>query len=76
MALLAVADLSVELAGPSGALTVLRRIGRLGPDPGAMAVWSLADYVALEPFTRIDLDEDPFRPADVGVYRWFGKEIL
>jgi hypothetical protein len=55
---------------------VLRRIGRLGPDPGAMAVWSLADYVALEPFTRADLDEDPFRPADIGVYRWFGKEIL
>jgi hypothetical protein len=55
---------------------VLRRIGRLGPDPGAMAVWSVADYVALEAFTRVDLDADPYRPVDIGVYRWFGKEIL
>ncbi|HZT17809.1 MAG TPA: hypothetical protein VFA23_00325 [Dongiaceae bacterium] len=55
---------------------LLRRIGRLGPDPGALAVWSLADYVALEAFERAREDDDPLRPAAVGVYRWFGREIL
>jgi hypothetical protein len=55
---------------------VLRRIGRLGPDPGHLAVWGFADYVALEPFARDCPDDDPFRPAEVGVYRWFGREIL
>jgi hypothetical protein len=55
---------------------VLRRIGQLGPDPGNLSVWSFADYAALEPFARAPLEDDPFRPTDVGVYRWFGKEIL
>jgi hypothetical protein len=55
---------------------VLRRIGRLGPGPGGIAVWSFADYCALEPFERARDDDDPLRPADVGVYRWFGKEVL
>lgn len=55
---------------------LLRRIGRLGPDPGSIAVWSLPDYVALEPFERARDDDDPLRPAEVGIYRWFGREIL
>lgn len=55
---------------------VLRRIGMLGPEPGNLAVWTFNDYVALEPFARAISDDDPFRPTDVGVYRWFGKEIL
>src|SRR5882672_6634509 len=55
---------------------VLRRIGQLGPDPGNLSVWTFASYDALEPFARASLDDDPFRPTDVGVYRWFGKEIL
>jgi hypothetical protein len=54
---------------------VLRRIGMLGPPPGCMAVWSFADYVALEPFERARGGAD-FMPSEVGVYRWFGKEIL
>lgn len=55
---------------------VLRRIGQLGPNPGHLAVWTFKDYAALEPFARLPLDDDPFRPAEVGVYRWFGKEVL
>jgi len=55
---------------------VLRRIGRLGPDPGGLAVWSFADYAALEGFERRRDDDDPLRPTSVGIYRWFGKEIL
>ena len=62
---------------PAAALSfVLRRIGLLGPDPGHLSVWSFADYATLEPFVRASLDDDPFRPTDVGIYRWFGKEIL
>jgi hypothetical protein len=55
---------------------LLRRIGQLGPNPGHLAVWGFADYAAMEPFARLPLDGDPFRPEEVGVYRWFGKEVL
>ena len=55
---------------------VLRRIGRLGPPPGGLAVWSFADYVGLEPFERARDDTAPFAPTEVGVYRWFGREVL
>jgi hypothetical protein len=55
---------------------LLRRIGRLGPEPGGLAVWTLADYRALEAFERARDDDDPFRPREVGIYRWFGQEIL
>lgn len=55
---------------------VMRRIGRLGPGPGGLAVWSFADYAALEPFERARDDEDPLRPTEVGIYRWFGREVL
>ena len=55
---------------------VLRRIGRLCPDPGCIAVWSFPEYAALEGFERRRDDDDPLRPTAVGIYRWFGKEIL
>jgi hypothetical protein len=55
---------------------LLRRIGRLGPGPGGIAVWSFPDYVALEPFERARDDAHPLHPTEVGVYRWFGREIL
>jgi hypothetical protein len=59
---------------------LLRRIGRLGPGVGSgagnIAVWSFPDYVALEAFERARDDSDPLCPADVGIYRWFGREIL
>ena len=55
---------------------VLRRIGALGPNPGCLAVWSFESYVAMEPFQRLNLDDDPYRPEETGVYRWFGRDIL
>ncbi len=55
---------------------LLRRIGRLGPEPSGLAVWSFPDYETLEPFERARDDADPFRPDRVGVYRWFGREVL
>jgi hypothetical protein len=64
-------------AGSAGRLDfLLRRIGRLGPEPGCIAVWTFADYRTLEAFERDRDDDDPFRPAQVGVYRWFGRETL
>ncbi len=62
---------------PEAALNfVLRRIGRLGPNPGCLAVWTFADYAAMEPFQRASLDDDPYRPEETGIYRWMGKDIL
>ncbi len=55
---------------------VVRRIGRLGAPLGDMAVWTVADYVALEPLAREDHAPGPFRPHAAGVYRPFGAEIL
>lgn len=55
---------------------VLRRIGLLGPPPGCLAVWSFADYAALEPFERARAADDAFAPSEAGVYRWFGREVL
>ena len=55
---------------------LLRRIGRLGPDPGCIALWTLPDYATLEPFERSRDDDDPFRPTVTGIYRWFGREVL
>lgn len=55
---------------------LLRRIGRLGPGAPALAIWSFADYASLEGFERARDDDDPFRPDEVGVYRWFGREVL
>ncbi len=66
-----------EAVGAGACLSfVLRRIGRLGPDPGCLAVWSFADYVTLEAFQRTDLDGDPLGPVETGIYRWFGRDIL
>ena len=66
-----------EGVGPGARLNfLLRRIGRLGPDPGCLAVWSFDDYVALEAFQRVELEGDPLGPVETGVYRWFGRDIL
>ncbi|MGH6719731.1 MAG: hypothetical protein ACREER_10470 [Alphaproteobacteria bacterium] len=55
---------------------VVRRIGHLGGPLGDMAVWTVADYVGLEPLARQAHPEGPFRPRQAGVYRRFGREIL
>jgi hypothetical protein len=56
-------------------LRLLRRLGRLGPDPAVLAVWGVASYVAAEPLLRAPWPV-PIRLANVGVYRPFGEEIL
>jgi hypothetical protein len=53
------------------------RIGKLAPDPGGLAVWTLPSYGALAAIAR-DLDETngPVRLATAGVYNDIGREIL
>lgn len=53
------------------------RIGKLAPDPGGLAVWTLPSYGALAAIAR-DLDDttEPVRLATAGVYNDIGREIL
>jgi hypothetical protein len=53
------------------------RIGKLAPDPGGLAVWTLPSYGALAAIAR-DLDgrATPVRLTTAGVYNDIGKEIL
>jgi hypothetical protein len=53
------------------------RIGRLGPDPGGLAVWALSDFAALSAVTR-DLDgvDEPIAISAAGLYTDIGREIL
>jgi len=53
------------------------RIGKLAPDPGGLAVWTLPSYGALAAIAR-DLDgvTEPVRLETAGVYNDVGTEIL
>ena len=55
---------------------VIRRVGLLGGPRGDMAVWTVADYRALESLAREAHPDGPYKPRRAGVYRAFGKEIL
>jgi hypothetical protein len=56
---------------------LMRRIGRLGPDPGGLALWTLPSYAALEEIVS-DLDgiTEPVAAGKAGVYVDVGREIL
>jgi hypothetical protein len=53
------------------------RIGKLAPDPGGLAVWTLPSYAALAAIAR-DLDDmmAPVHLGAAGVYNDVGQEIL
>jgi hypothetical protein len=53
------------------------RIGKLAPDPGGLAVWTLPSYAAVAELAR-ELEElhEPVRLVTAGVYNNVGKEIL
>lgn len=54
-----------------------RRIGRLAPDPGGLAVWTLPDFAALgEIAPELDAVREPLELARAGVYTDIGREIL
>jgi hypothetical protein len=63
------ADLTLNL--------VADRIGRLGPDPRALALWSLPTWGALDGIAR-DLDDSdaPVRLVTAGGYSQMGRETL
>lgn len=53
------------------------RIGKLGPDPRALAVWQLPSYAALDGIAReLDGVDSPVRLVTAGLYAHFGHEIL
>jgi hypothetical protein len=56
---------------------LVERIGRLGPDPPGLAVWSLPAYGTLATIAR-DLDgvQEPIRLVDAALYADLGHEIL
>jgi hypothetical protein len=66
----------VAKAAPGKLLYLINRIGFLAPDPGGMAVWNFADYVAAEAFIRKAPPPGPVRFTQAGLYRNFGEEIV
>ena len=53
------------------------RIGRLGPEPRGLAIWSVPSYGALEGIARdLDVTIEPIRLVTTGLYADFGREIL
>lgn len=53
------------------------RIGQLGPDPRALALWSLPTWAALETVARdLDRSDRPVRLVTAGGYSQFGMETL
>jgi len=53
------------------------RIGRLGPDPGGLAVWSVPDYAALGDIVREpEGAQQPVELIGAGLYADIGSEIL
>jgi hypothetical protein len=73
-------ELYAERAASHSDLTLtlcVIRIGKLAPDPGGLAVWTLPSYGALASIAR-DLDGalKTVRLATAGVYNDVGKEIL
>jgi len=55
---------------------LLNRIGKLGPDPGGMAIWTFPSYAALESISRDTVIDNDIHLVTVGVYRGWGREIL
>lgn len=56
---------------------LIQRIGRLGPDPGGLAVWTLPSFAALaEIATQLDTAHDPIELVGAGLYVDIGQEIL
>lgn len=63
------ADLSLNL--------LIDRIGRLGPEPGGLAVWTVPSFAALEGIAReLDGVREPIELTSAGTYTDIGNEIL
>jgi hypothetical protein len=56
---------------------LLHRIGRLGPEPGGLAVWALPSFAALgDVAEELDGVAEPLRLVAAGTYADVGEEIL
>ena len=56
---------------------LVHRIGRLGPEPGGLAVWTLPGFAALEDIAReLEGVQEPIELQAAGTYADVGKEIL
>jgi hypothetical protein len=56
---------------------LVHRIGRLGPDPGALAVWTLPNFAALaEIADELDRVREPVQLQAAGTYTDVGQEII
>ncbi len=76
----AIRKLYVERAGSHPTFTLalcVARIGKLAPDPGGLAVWTLPSYGALAEIARdLDATSEPVQLTTAGVYNDVGREIL
>jgi hypothetical protein len=76
----AVAGLYEERARRHARLSLhllIHRIGRLGPEPGGLAVWTLPDFASLsEIAAELDGVSAPLELAAAGTYADVGEEIL
>jgi hypothetical protein len=62
---------------PEGKLGfVLRRVGLLGPEPGALAIWTFAGYAAAEPIVRERHGDNVLRPRAAGLYYNFEEALI
>ena len=56
---------------------VVERIGKLGPEPGGLAVWSIPNFAALEAIaSELDGVREPIELVAAGTYADVGREIL
>ena len=56
---------------------LVQRIGKLAPEPGGLAVWTIPDFAALDSIaTELDQSDAPIRLFTAGTYADFGSEIL
>lgn len=64
-------------AAPSARLGyVLKRVGKLAPDPGSMALWTFDSHKAAEPFLRQGQAGQGLPITAAGLYRNFGDDIV
>lgn len=56
---------------------LVQRVGKLAPEPGGLAVWTIPDFAALDSIaTELDETDTPIRLFTAGTYVDFGREIL
>lgn len=56
---------------------LVHRVGKLGPEPGGLAVWTIPDFASLGDIaTELDGMAHPLEPISAGTYADVGSEIL